>query len=98
MLACDRKISFNRGMAKRDDGEWTTIGVKVSTRDLLADYCTERHGSNVRDVTTALIEWFLRQDKPVRTAILSGVDDGMEPHYAAMLRALATDLETPETL
>jgi hypothetical protein len=96
MLAVDKKISFDAfSMGKRPgeaEPEYTTIGMTVAARDALAAYCRDLHGANVREVASVLVEWFLRQKKPVRTAILSGTDEGMEHAYAYMLMRLAVEL------
>lgn len=75
------------------DVEFTTVGITVEARDALADLCRKRHGANVRDVASALVLWFTSQAAAVQTAILSGVDSGMEREYAAALRRLADELE-----
>ena len=96
MLAVDKKISLDVFlMGKRADvaePEYTTVGLTVGARDKLAVFCRGRHGANVREVATALVEWFIRQKEPVQTAILASTDEGMEGAYAAMLRQLADEL------
>lgn len=47
----------------------------------------------MNDTGSRLVLWFSRQFDPVKTAVASDVDEGMELHYAAALRRLADELE-----
>lgn len=44
-------------------------------------------------VAAGLVRWFARRSEAVKTAVISGVDEGMERLYAQALRETADELE-----
>lgn len=50
-------------------------------------------GRSMNDTATRIVQWFLKQEPYVQTAVVNDVDQGMERQYAAALRRLADEIE-----
>lgn len=83
------------GRGKRIKLERQTVQIQKRVAAALKEWTETRSKVTVsmNDAASAFIEWCLRQPRIMQTAMLDGIDEGMEPHYAAALRKLADEIE-----
>ncbi len=81
-------------MVKRKFG---TIQVDPSVLDEFREACESMAQSpSMSRTATGLVRWFIRQEPHVKTAVIGGVDKGMESVYADALERLAREMRHPK--
>jgi hypothetical protein len=74
--------------------ERSTIQVDPETLKIFRAACEAMpQQPKMSRVAIGLARWFARQGQVIKTAVISGVDEGMELVYASALRAAADELE-----
>lgn len=74
--------------------ERTTIQVDTETLRTFRDACDAMPQSpKMSRVAIGLCRWFSRRTELVKSAVISGIDEGMEHIYAKALRETADELE-----
>src|SRR6476660_8743281 len=87
---CDSMAAMARSKPEDDKPGPVNVGllpdVNAELDRILGDLSIKK------SVVNRLVRWFCSQIPPIRTAILSEVDEGFEHAYADMFERMATDL------
>jgi hypothetical protein len=93
MICNDQIVCEDDGMAKSRKGKLSSIQVDKHVATRFKEICDAMPMSpSMARVAAGLVNWFGEQSNIVRTAVVSGVPDGMEHQFADALEALAETL------
>ncbi len=93
-VATKRGGADTAGIGAKSEKKSDPMSVAIDPRinEMLSEWCARRRAVK-REIVAAVLDRFLAMPPAVQTAFINTVDQGMEGHYAEVLRDMAKLLE-----